>query len=394
MTTISRSIPLTWEHRILFTRGVFRPENPLLATTLSPQNKTGARRVFFVLDSGLVERDAALPQEISLYAQAHTDAMQLAGDPLCVQGGEACKNQWDFVHQLWEQINERNLDRHSYVIAIGGGAILDMAGFAAATAHRGVRHLRFPTTTLSQGDGGVGVKNSVNYFGKKNWVGTFSVPFAVVNDFDFLRHLAPRDLRSGLIEGIKVALIRDRVFYERIEALAPRLAHLEQAAVEEVIQKSAENHVDHIATSGDPFELGSARPLDFGHWSAHKLEQVTHFNVSHGEAVAIGMALDLLYSVRIGLLDRCIAERIVALIESIGFSTFHPALMIAGKSGQPVLLEGLQEFREHLGGQLTITLVPEIGRKLEVHEMDSALILESVLELQQRAAAPPASPSI
>src|SRR6476620_2896944 len=98
---------------------------------------------------------------------------------------------------------------------------------------------------------------------------------------------------------------------------------------------------------GDPFELGSARPLDFGHWAAHKLEQITHFEVSHGEAVAIGMALDLTYSARKGLLDRGTAERIVSLIERIGFETFHPQLLTPGKSGDAMILEGLEEFREH-----------------------------------------------
>ena len=107
--------------------------------------------------------------------------------------------------------------RHSYVIVIGGGAALDLVGFAASTAHRGVRLVRFPTTTLSQGDGGVGVKNGVNYFGKKNWIGTFSVPEAVVNDFNFLLGLPHSQKRAGYVEAIKVALIRDRSFFEFIE---------------------------------------------------------------------------------------------------------------------------------------------------------------------------------
>ncbi len=177
-----------------------------------------------------------------------------------------------------------------------------------ATAHRGIRHVRFPTTTLSQGDGGVGVKNGVNYFGKKNWVGTFAVPYAVVNDFAFLDTLPAREKRCGLIEAIKVALIRDADFFLWLEKHVEDLAALKPSVVEQAVQRSAELHVEHIATNGDPFEQGSARPLDFGHWAAHKLEQASGFKVAHGEAVAIGMAVDLLYSVKAGILDAATAR--------------------------------------------------------------------------------------
>jgi 3-dehydroquinate synthase len=135
---------------------------------------------------------------------------------------------------------------------------------------------------------------------------------------------------------------------------------------------------------GDPFELGSARPLDFGHWAAHKLEQITHFEVTHGEAVAIGMAVDLIYSVKQGILDAATGERVLTLIERIGFETYHPDLLSEGKTGEPAILEGLEEFREHLGGELTVTLVPQIGHKLEVHEMNRQHILEAVTVLAER----------
>jgi 3-dehydroquinate synthase len=208
------------------------------------------------------------------------------------------------------------------------------------------------------------------------------VPYAVVNDFAFLESLPERGRRNGIIEAIKVSLIRDRAFFEEIESMADRLARLEQPALERVVQRSAELHVEHIATGGDPFELGSARPLDFGHWAAHKLEQITRFEVTHGEAVAIGMAVDLVYSVRKGILDEATARRVIALIRRIGFDIFHPGLLAEGRSGESVILEGLEEFREHLGGELTVTLVPRIGQKLEVHEMDRHLILEALDELR------------
>ncbi|GAG25533.1 unnamed protein product, partial [marine sediment metagenome] len=262
-------------------------------------------------------------------------------------------------------------------------AFLDLVGFAASTAHRGIRHIRVPTTTLSQGDGGVGVKNGVNYFGKKNWVGTFTIPFAIINDLNFIRTLADGAKRDGIIEGIKVALIRDRGFFEDIEKNAAALASLDEDALEMVILRSAEQHVDHIATAGDPFELGSARPLDFGHWVAHKLEQISGFSIGHGEAVAIGMAVDLLYSVRKGILAEETCERVLALIEGVGFALYADELLRRDDAGQWAILRGLEEFREHLGGELTVTLVPAIGEKLEVHEMDVQLVLEALHELDR-----------
>ena len=114
-------------------------------------------------------------------------------------------------------IHEYGIDRHAYVLAVGGGALLDMVGYAAATAHRGVRLVRVPTTVLSQNDSGIGVKNSVNAFGKKNFLGTFAPPFAVFNDFTFLTTLSDRDWRAGISEAIKVALLKDATFFAFLE---------------------------------------------------------------------------------------------------------------------------------------------------------------------------------
>jgi 3-dehydroquinate synthase len=381
---LEKKIRLEYAHRILFTRDVFAPANTTIRDLLLLDHPNKVPRVLIFADEQVMAANPDLSANIHTYARTHAEVLDLAGDVVILPGGEPCKNDFSLVQQCWKSIHDGMLDRHSYVFVIGGGAALDLVCFAASTAHRGIRHVRFPTTTLSQGDGGVGVKNGVNFFGKKNWVGSFAVPFAVVNDFAFLESLPERGRRNGVIEAIKVALIRDKAFFEEMEAMADALAQLNQSALERVVQRSAELHVEHIATGGDPFELGSARPLDFGHWAAHKLEQITHFQVTHGEAVAIGMAVDLIYSVKKGILDSGTAERVLALIERIGFDTYHPGLLAAGKSGEPVILEGLEEFREHLGGELTVTLVPKIGEKLEVHEMERPLILLALDELAER----------
>jgi 3-dehydroquinate synthase len=259
-----------------------------------------------------------------------------------------------------------------------------MVGLAASTAHRGVRHVRIPSTTLSQDDSGVGVKNGINAFGKKNFIGTFCPPFAVINDFALLATLSPRDKRAGYIEAVKVALIRDAEFYEALEADAFKLREFEPQAMKRLIFRSAELHLNHIATSGDAFEFGSARPLDFGHWAAHKLEQLSEYRIRHGEAVAVGIALDVIYSRRKGFLDDASAERILRLIELLGFDLFASELTHEDADGSLIVLNGLEEFREHLGGELTITLLRGIGQGFEVHEMDREVVEQSIHELESR----------
>jgi len=381
---IQRSIPINFQHRVSFTHGAFDAKNHTLRDLVADSCQLGEQaKVLVLLDSGVAEANPGLTEKISQYFAVHADTLNLVTEPMILQGGEPCKNDWSLVEKIWQAVEFHKICRHSYIIAIGGGAFLDLTGFGASTAHRGIRLIRMPTTTLSQGDGGVGVKNGVNYFGKKNWVGNFSVPFAIVNDLEFLSSLPERACRDGIIEAIKVALIRDKDFYHYLRDHAPNLGRLETRQLELAIRRSAENHVDHIASSGDPFEYGSARPLDFGHWVAHKLEQLSEFKVSHGEAVAIGMAVDLIYSVHIGLLDRRTAEEILDLVQEVGFDLWSPWLD-REQRGRPVILAGLEEFREHLGGKLTITLVPEIGDKLEVHEMDEEAILKSLEELKTR----------
>jgi len=374
------SITVSFVHRIFFTRSVFSAQNRLLAEILSPA------KALVVIDHEVACAFPALPDQIESYFSSDSCPAKLAG-ALSVPGGETAKNDSEVVDELHRQIERYGICRHSYLIAIGGGALLDAAGFAAATAHRGVRHIRIPTTTLSQADGGVGVKNGINAFGKKNFIGTFAPPFAVINDSDFLWNLPPAEKRGGLIEAIKVALIRDASFFEEIERSADELTRFETEAMERTIRRSAELHVRHIAKSGDPFEFGSARPLDFGHWAAHKLEQLSGFAISHGAAVALGLALDTLYSHKMGMLSGAATERVLALVQKLGFAIYHPLMSQTGPSGNRQLLDGLEEFREHLGGELTITLLTEIGRGIEMHEIDAGVMQKCILELSQRSAA-------
>jgi 3-dehydroquinate synthase len=387
MSVVERVISVTYRHQLHFTDRVFARDNPVLASVLvdAHSHSAAARvKVLLVLEESLASARPELAPEIEAYFGAHSQRLQLVGPPVRITGGEAVKNDWSRVVEILELIHRHHIDRHNYVVVVGGGALLDMVGLAAATAHRGVRLIRIPTTTLAQDDSGVGVKNGVNAFGKKNFIGTFAPPFAVINDFDLLASLSERDKRAGYIEAVKVACIRDAEFFDRLELEASALAAFESEPMKHLIRRSAELHLNHIANGGDPFEMGSARPLDFGHWAAHKLEQMSGYRLRHGEAVAIGIALDVLYSVRQGLLARPAAERILSLLERLGFTLFDPELKSVSASGELGVLEGLEEFREHLGGELTITLLSDIGRGLEVHSMEIEQVRQALQDLETR----------
>ena len=386
MSVIERSIQVSYRLRACFTQDSFAPANPVLLTVLSEDVRGPKPKVLVVLDESLAQAQSALARRIEAFFWAHRDTLQLVCAPLVIEGGERTKNSYFHVSEIQSHIDRYHIDRHSYVIAVGGGALLDMAGLAAATAHRGVRLVRMPSTTLSQCDSGVGVKNGINAFGKKNFIGAFAPPFAVINDSQLLESLTPRDKRAGYAEAVKVALIRDGKFFEEIERAAERLHEFEPVALQRVLFRCAELHLDHISGSGDPFEFGSARPLDFGHWSAHKLEQLSEFKIRHGEAVAVGVALDSIYSRAMGFLDAAAADRVLRLLEALGFELFVNELMHVDSENSLMVLDGLEEFREHLGGALAITLLKGIGHGFEVHEMDSSKVIEAIYELKERHA--------
>jgi len=381
VSVIERQIQVTWPLRVFFTEDVFAPDNLTLREALAD---IAPRKALVILEESLAQALPELAARIEKYFFAHAANLKLVRSPMPVCGGERAKNSISIVTEILSHLDRHHLDRHSYLIAVGGGALLDVAGFAAATAHRGLRHVRIPTTTLSQADSGVGVKNGINAFGKKNFIGTFSPPFAVINDFNLLATLEPQDKRAGYVEAVKVACIRDAKFFNELERDAEKLISFEPVAMKKLIRRCAELHLDHIAGSGDPFEMGSARPLDFGHWAAHKIEQLSHFQISHGDAVAIGIALDVIYSRDAGLLAAPACKRILQLLERLGFKLFADELLNTDHADQLTVLSGLEEFREHLGGELTITLLNEIGHGIEVHEMHPQKIIAAVHELRVR----------
>src|SRR5262245_51029520 len=375
---IQQRFSVPFEYPVIFTERLFDPANLTLVEALRSKEPALRHRVLPVIDRGVWEAWPELPEQMNAYAKAHAGSLSWAAAPLVVPGGEAAKQGNAVLDQVHARMHALGIDRHAFTLIIGGGAVLDAVGYAAATTHRGVRVIRVPTTVLAQNDAGIGVKNGINAFGAKNFLGSFAPPWAVINDARFLATLPARDKRAGLAEAVKVALIRDATFFQWLREHTGQLREFQHEALVRSIRRGAELHLQHIAQGGDPFELGSARPLDFGHWAAHKLEGLSSHRLRHGEAVAIGMALDTRYSVEAGLLSAHDADIILGLLHNLGFRLWDEALEACDARGRPRVLAGLEEFREHLGGELTVTLLAGIGKSVDVHQMEERHVLAAL----------------
>jgi 3-dehydroquinate synthase len=379
---IKQSFQVQYDYQLYFTSGLFALENQLFANLIADYKDFEPVKLFFVLDDGVKNNHPALIHQIEEYCEKNRSVIKYT-DTLVLPGGEQVKNSDNAIESVLKGVNDNKICRHSFVVVIGGGAVIDMVGYAAAIAHRGVKLIRIPTTVLSQNDSAVGVKNSVNAFKKKNFLGTFAPPFAIINDSNFLETLEQRDWISGISEAIKVALIKDKTFFKYIADNATALKNREMEPMQYVIYKCAEMHMHHIAQGGDPFESGSSRPLDFGHWAAHKMEFMTNYELRHGEAVAKGIALDVTYAQLIGLISEEDLQHILDVMIAIGFNLSLP---VESKQEIEALLNGIEEFREHLGGQLTITLISDLGVKHDVHTIDMGLMSQAINKLNHQFA--------
>ena len=297
-----------------------------------------------------------------------------------IPGGETCKEGLKYAERVAKICFDHGVSRHGAVIAIGGGAVLDAVGFGAAIAHRGVRMIRIPTTTLAQDDSAMGVKCGVNMFGQKNALGCFAAPWAILCDEHFLQTLTIEHWLGGFSEVVKIALLKDPHLFEQLESHAMGITSRDLKITSPILRRSAWLHREHIVQGGDPFEVGAARPLDHGHWSAHRLEALSHFAVPHGQAVSIGIALDALLAVEMRLLDASVATRIIQLLRSLQLPIWHP-LLEAGEE----LFAGLEQFRQHLGGNFAIPLLTSIGASREVTRIKAEDFRKTVTTLRTLA---------
>jgi 3-dehydroquinate synthase len=373
MQPIRQNFSVTFSYPVLFTENVFDVHNSQLRDVVVSDKRPARRKIIFFIDSEVQKRFPKLGNAIISYCKKNKDVFELCTPPEILLGGEQSKKDRKVFDHIITLVEKFGICRHSYIVAVG--ALIDAVGFAAAVAHRGIRLIRIPTTVLSQNDAGIGVKNGINYLGKKNFLGTFSPPFAVINDSSFLASLTDRDWRAGIAEALKVGLVKDADFFYAIQSLRELLLQRDKYAMNQLIYRCAEIHIRHIAGK-DPFEAGTSRPLDFGHWSAHKLEQMAQFKIRHGEAVASGIALDSTYSYLNGMLEEKEWKKIISVLKNFGFKIYHKEF------ADSELLRGLDEFREHLGGILTVMLLKNIGTGIEVHAIDTRVVKKSIAVLR------------
>jgi len=291
-----------------------------------------------------------------LYAKRAEASFAAAGLPVSVAvmpAGEGEKNlarlEW-----LYHEIVKAGLDRKSLVIALGGGVVGDVAGFAAATYMRGVPLMQVPTTIVAQVDSSIGGKTGVDLPEGKNLVGAFYQPVAVVTDPETLSTLPAREVRAGLAEVVKHGVILDAAYFQRLERLGEALTRMDASTAEEVILRSVEIKADVV--SRDEREAGLRAILNFGHTAAHALETVTGYSkYLHGEAVAIGMVVAARIAVAMRMADGTVASRIVALLAHVGLPTDG-----AGASAD-ACMDAMMRDKKTLSGKARFVLPRAIG---------------------------------
>lgn len=268
--------------------------------------------------------------------------------------GEQHKN-WQGMDRIYTALLDARADRRTVLVAVGGGVVGDMAGFAAATYQRGVAHLQVPTTLLAQVDSSVGGKTAINHPLGKNMIGAFHQPLAVVADMKVLDTLPERELAAGLAEVVKYGAIADLAFLDWIERQAGALRRRDPQALAHAVRRSCEIKAQIVAA--DERETGARALLNFGHTFGHAIETGSGYGAwLHGEAVAAGMVLAARLSTRLGRMPEEHAERLTAIIERLGLPTRAPSLPI------DTWLELMGRDKKNENGRITLILLDALGR--------------------------------
>ncbi len=290
--------------------------------------------------------------------------------PIILPDGEAYKNSAT-LNLIYDALLENRCERNTTVIALGGGVIGDLAGYAAATFLRGVPFIQVPTTLLSQVDSSVGGKTGINHPLGKNMIGAFYQPQVVLADIDTLSTLPQRELSAGLAEVIKYGLIRDRAFFDWQEINMPQLLALETAAMSYAIYRSCENKAEVVGR--DERESGERALLNLGHTFGHAIENAMGYGVwLHGEAVAAGTMLAADLSRRLGWLSAVDIERMLAIFKAAKLPVDAPAL------GVERYLDLMGLDKKVVDGHIRLVLQQGIGQSVVSSEYDPALLKETL----------------
>ena len=302
-----------------------------------------------------------------LYAGRLETTLRAAGAScltIALPDGEEFKT-LESLNRVFDELLSANADRRTLIVALGGGVVGDIAGFAAATFQRGVPYLQVPTSLLAQVDSSVGGKTAVNHPLGKNMIGAFHQPRAVIADTDTLQTLPERELGAGLAEVVKHAALRDARFLDWIEEHTAALRARDRGALAHAIRRSCEIKAEIVAA--DERESGERALLNFGHTFGHAIESALgHGTWLHGEAVAAGMALAARFSVRQGRLDPRSAERLVGMLEALGLPVAAPRM--------PALrwLEFMGRDKKNQDGRITLILLDALGRATIVKDTPRA----------------------
>jgi 3-dehydroquinate synthase len=309
-----------------------------------------------------------------LYLERVTRALAAAGArttlQVVVEDGEQAKS-WQALERVFDQLLAARFGRDGMVVALGGGVIGDLAGFAAAVYQRGVPFLQVPTTLLAQVDSSVGGKTAINHARGKNMVGAFHQPRAVISDVATLDTLPERELRAGIAEVVKHGFILDAAFIGWLEANMGKLVARERAALEYAVRRCCELKAGVVAA--DERESGLRAILNFGHTFGHAIEAGLGYGEwLHGEAVAAGMVMAAELSVRAAGLARSDAERVRALVARAGLPATAPAL------SPERLLELMQVDKKAAAGRLRFVLLHAIGAATVRGDLDDALVRAAI----------------
>jgi 3-dehydroquinate synthase len=297
--------------------------------------------------------------------------------PVVLPDGEAYKN-WETLQQIFDALLGARHDRRTTVIALGGGVVGDMAGFAAACYQRGVDFIQVPTTLLSQVDSSVGGKTGINHPLGKNMVGAFYQPKAVLIDTATLRTLPRRELSAGLAEVIKYGLICDEPFLAWLEQNVDALMNVDQAALTEAISRSCAAKA--VVVNADEREAGVRATLNLGHTFGHAIETQMGYGVwLHGEAVAAGTAMALEMSMRLGWIDRAERDRGISLMLRAGLPVVPPAQM-----GPDDFLRHMAVDKKVIDGRMRLVLLRRLGEAVVTDDYDPQ-ILQATLTTDYRA---------
>jgi 3-dehydroquinate synthase len=314
------------------------------------------------------------PTVKKLYGQRVMDSLKGAGFMVMaieIPDGEHFKN-LDWANAIYTALLTNFFDRTSALVALGGGVIGDLTGFAAATFMRGVPFAQVPTTLLAMVDSSVGGKTGVNHPMGKNMIGAFHQPKKVLMDLSVLASLPKEEFLSGMAEVIKYGVIRDAEFFEYLDTNREKILALDPDALSHVIRRSCEIKADVV--SRDEREGGLRAILNYGHTVGHALETAENYTMRHGHAVAVGMVIASRLAHRTGLCDASVPGRVEMLIKSYGLPTDLSAL--SRKPGVRELMATVQGDKKAEGGKVKFVLPKKIGEVVVTKEWDERQLQE------------------